>query len=541
MAGYALGPGLRDTHTLYNDALPPRGPSEGCIAPGTCFTGGVVHGGDRQAGNGAQASGGKGRRLGRVARFCRALLGKTTCGPRAPDINRTHSFLDGSDNTHDRVSRDIHRSMSETTASRIVAGITPRNHPSCFVSGGVEGDDAGAVVPRHTRATHNRFDFRDLILERSIGRGAFGTVYKAVLSRKPVALKIICHAASQPTTRVAPEFELLHGICHPNIVQVLGVHENMEGFFEGGDSVGVREIDSYDSACFTDVARDVPQKGGKQDTCETWVIMEYCDRGSLWDAVLAGCFGDGKVCLYSKVVEVALEVAFAMQHLHEVGIIHGDLKAQNVMLQGSNSSKKNFVAKVGDFGLCRRPFDRTDMSTFSWGTVDHMPPEMLRNGKLRFATDVFSFAILLVEMMTGERPFGNMGSPAIIIGIVEGMRPEIPRRCPQPLVDLIHDCWHENWRMRPQFGSVVSRLKDIMFSVRSMGRGGMPTSEGSLKRSAVATASSERIGAWALTPHGSEDGSRHRFDSTEWTTASFFESNSSLDRDLPGFHRNDDI
>lgn len=84
-------------------------------------------------------------------------------------------------------------------------------------------------------------------------------------------------------------------------------------------------------------------------------------QGSLWDAVQRGDFrvqGKGKKVQYGKVIEVALEVAFAMQHLHEVGIVHGDLKAQNVMLQGSKSSSKNFVAKVGDFGLCRRTYDR---------------------------------------------------------------------------------------------------------------------------------------------------------------------------------------
>lgn len=137
-----------------------------------------------------------------------------------------------------------------------------------------------------------------------------------------------------------------------------------------------------------------------------------------------------------------------------------------MLLQGSKLSKNNFVAKVGDFGLCRAPVNRGgNMTTFSWGTVDHMPPEVLRNGKLRAQTDVFSFAILLVEMMVGRSPFQGLPTPAVIIGIVEGMRPEIPKGCPYLLVELIKRCWDGDWRKRPAFGEVVADLMQLIFDL----------------------------------------------------------------------------
>lgn len=253
-------------------------------------------------------------------------------------------------------------------------------------------------------APGNKLDPKDLVLEKCVGKGAFGTVYKANLRGETVAVKVISHSPSQPSIQVAPELELLHGICHPNIVHVQGVFPGMEGYLDDQESVSFDTRTSLTSGVLSDFARELSdKKGGSNYSSETWVIMGYCDQvrlspakwtstiacsyppflvicnfclpihitdlnyclyclqGSLWDAVRRGDLGikgSSKDPHYSRVVEVALEVAFAMQHLHEVGIIHGDLKAQNVMLQGSKSSHKNFIAKVGDFGLCRRSPDR---------------------------------------------------------------------------------------------------------------------------------------------------------------------------------------
>lgn len=104
------------------------------------------------------------------------------------------------------------------------------------------------------------------------------------------------------------------------------------------------------------------------------------------------------------------------------------------------------------------------MTTHSMGTVDHMPPEVLQNGKVSSATDVFSFAILLHEMITGRKPFEGLDTPAIVVGIVEGVRPKIPESCPESLADVMKMCWKADWQERPTFGEVVKRLRDIMFS-----------------------------------------------------------------------------
>lgn len=105
---------------------------------------------------------------------------------------------------------------------------------------------------------------------------------------------------------------------------------------------------------------------------------------------------------------------------------------------------------------------RPDLTTFSMGTLDHMPPETLRDGKIHWATDVYSFAILLVEMMTGRQPFRGMTTPAMMISVIEGMRPGIPQDCPTSIANLIKDCWEHDWTRRPSFSILVGRLIQLL-------------------------------------------------------------------------------
>ena len=98
---------------------------------------------------------------------------------------------------------------------------------------------------------------------------------------------------------------------------------------------------------------------------ETWMIMEFCDRGTLSDAVDCGTFRDKHSLLdvdYSSLLSTATEVAGAMSYLHSLGVMHGDLTGGNILLCSSQNQRK-FVAKVADFGesvcplLFRAPSD----------------------------------------------------------------------------------------------------------------------------------------------------------------------------------------
>ena len=84
-----------------------------------------------------------------------------------------------------------------------------------------------------------------------------------------------------------------------------------------------------------------------------------------------------------------------MSHLHNRNICHGDLKCENVLLKSDTSEPDGVTAKVADFGLSRAlAAGQSHLSTRRYGTVTHMPPELLSTGKLAVAADVYSFGIM---------------------------------------------------------------------------------------------------------------------------------------------------
>jgi len=114
----------------------------------------------------------------------------------------------------------------------------------------------------------------------------------------------------------------------------------------------------------------------------------------------------------SYIARTALEVASALNYLHSVKIIHGDLKTANVLLKGDGSDPRGFVCKVSDFGLSRFLAEDSHIKTFTCGTVTHMPPELLKGGVLTSAADVYSFAILLWELVSGKKPHAGRSPSA---------------------------------------------------------------------------------------------------------------------------------
>lgn len=265
----------------------------------------------------------------------------------------------------------------------------------------------------------------DVILHEKLGAGAFGTVFKGEWGGHTVAVKVLQTAYASNSREMdsfRQEIAVLSGLRHPNIVAFL-------------------------AAC------TIPP-----DIC---IVEELAEGGSL-HSKLHGTSGDENRCRpmpAGKVVQVAIDVARAMVYLHP-NIVHRDLKSQNVLLDADGR------AKVCDFGIAKFK-DRTFVSTVNGqaGTPAYMAPELFDGLNATEKVDVYSFAILLWECLTGKVPWGHVPSPMQIIYYVGvlNQRPALPAdgSVPADLERLIQDCWVVDPTKRPGFDSILERLQGM--------------------------------------------------------------------------------
>lgn len=325
------------------------------------------------------------------------------------------------------------------------------------------------------------FRMSDVQLADPLGRGSFGKVYKGYWQGTAVAIKTIMHGRSFLEKEGEPfEAYLNRHVSHPNVVQTFLIHT--WSMTPSGSTVDVSSslsdtlpqtsgenpnlsasvLMSTDDV-FGSIAKGPAVHDG--EVFETWIVLEYCDRGSLAKAIRKGVFmgSNPRRPNMRDVLLTALDVGYAVNYLHSVRIIHGDLKAENVLLKSDSSDPRSFVCKVGDFGLSRFLAEDTHIETFTYGTITHMPPELLKGGVLTPAADMYSFGVLLWELLTGLRPYATKNHGEIVLAVVnEGLRPAIPEFCPPEFKELLQDCWRHSYQERPGFPEVVDRLKYML-------------------------------------------------------------------------------
>jgi serine/threonine protein kinase len=135
------------------------------------------------------------------------------------------------------------------------------------------------------------------------------------------------------------------------------------------------------------------------------VVMEYCDCGSLRDALKRGVFHrrlpSGTVGVdLAAVLSVLAEVAGSLQHLHGFKLVHCDLKPENVLLKSDASRPLGFTPKLADFGLVKLLKDDYARNRSGAGTVTHLAPEMLvPNARITVAADTFAFGVVMVRFV----------------------------------------------------------------------------------------------------------------------------------------------
>jgi serine/threonine protein kinase/class 3 adenylate cyclase len=275
-------------------------------------------------------------------------------------------------------------------------------------------------------------------IEAKIGEGGMGVVYRAMDTEldRPVAIKMV-HAtagatgseADESVSRFMREAKASSRLQHPAITTIyqFGVEENTR-----------------------------------------YLAMEFIDGKTLKRIVSNHPMALNEAC------EIAIQVADGLAAAHEKGVIHRDLKAENIMVTPRGQ------AKILDFGLAKiaQPeqvatditvddYYKTQIGTVL-GTVSNMSPEQALGHDVDEKADVFSLGIVVYEMVTGKNPFLGPSAQATMARILNQepeLASEVNPSVPPELESLIHLCLRKDPKQRPSSKQVTSELKRILASL----------------------------------------------------------------------------
>ncbi|XP_023273900.1 mitogen-activated protein kinase kinase kinase 21-like [Seriola lalandi dorsalis] len=266
--------------------------------------------------------------------------------------------------------------------------------------------------------------FTELVLEEIIGVGGFGKVYRGTWKDQEVAVKAARQDPDEDITATAgsvkQEAKLFSMLQHPNIIKLEGV-------------------------CL--------------DEPNLCLVMEYA-RGGTLNRVLTGRRIPPHI-----LVNWAVQIARGMHYLHEeavVPIIHRDLKSSNILLleKIENDDIGRKTLKITDFGLAREWHKTTKMSAA--GTYSWMAPEVIKSSLFSKGSDVWSYGVLLWELLTGEVPYRGIDGLAVAYGVaVNKLTLPIPSTCPEPFAKLMEECWDQDPHVRPSFSCILEQLSAI--------------------------------------------------------------------------------
>lgn len=177
------------------------------------------------------------------------------------------------------------------------------------------------------------------------------------------------------------------------------------------------------------------------------IVMEYCPYGQLFDVLK-----NGRQIPPPLVIDWTKQIASGMQYLHSHKIIHRDLKSPNVLLTHKDT------LKISDFGTSRLWTERSTKMSFA-GTVSWMAPEVIRNEPCSEKVDIWSFGVVLWELLTCEIPYKGVDSSAIIWGVGNNsLQLPIPTTIPDGFKLLLKQCWSPKPRNRPSFSQVLMHV-----------------------------------------------------------------------------------
>lgn len=280
--------------------------------------------------------------------------------------------------------------------------------------GGMSAAASAEMIETPPVLNFEEIDYKEIEVEEVVGRGAFGVVCKAKWRAKDVAIKQIESESERKAFIV--ELRQLSRVNHPNIVKLYG-------------------------ACLNPVC----------------LVMEYAEGGSLYNVL----HGAEPLPHYTAAHAMSwcLQCSQGVAYLHSMkpkALIHRDLKPPNLLLVAGGT-----VLKICDFGTA---CDIQTHMTNNKGSAAWMAPEVFEGSNYSEKCDVFSWGIILWEVITRRKPFDEIGGPAfrIMWAVHNGTRPPLIKNLPKPIESLMTRCWSKDPSQRPSMEEIVKIMTHLM-------------------------------------------------------------------------------
>ncbi|KAL9672462.1 hypothetical protein QQ045_028713 [Rhodiola kirilowii] len=276
---------------------------------------------------------------------------------------------------------------------------------------------SGAEIKGREEEEEWSADMSQLFIGAKFASGRHSRIYRGIYKQKDVAIKMISQPEEDESLatflekQFTSEVALLFGLEHPNIITFVAACKKPPVF------------------------------------C---IITEYMAGGSLRKYLHQQ---EPYSVPLNLVLKLALDIARGMQYLHSLGILHRDLKSENLLLD------EDMCLKVADFGISCLESECVDTKGFI-GTYRWMAPEMIEEKHHTKKVDVYSFGIVLWELLTALTPFDNMTPEQAAFAVShKNARPPLPSSCPPAFQRLINRCWSSHPSKRPHFNEIVTSLE----------------------------------------------------------------------------------